>query len=189
VVDSKQEVLEAQQLIQICREYLVGLLLETERKELPRDSVDSAKRNLEMAAYFTHCELQPIHKILTLRTAANLSFKNKQMQTCASFCRRCIELGPKPEIAAQMRKMLTVAERDNTNAFQLNYDEHNPFVICSRTFVPLYRGKPQIKCPFCGASYSPKCADEAKLCNVCEVAEIGREDTVGLRISSVQGNK
>jgi coatomer subunit alpha len=110
VVDSKQEVptpqylpltikskfpqvMEAQQLMQICREYLVGLLLETARKELPRESMDDAKRNLEMAAYFTHCEIQPVHKILTLRTAANLSFKNKQMRHCASFCRRCIELG------------------------------------------------------------------------------------------------
>ena len=85
--------MEAQQLIQICREYLVGLLLETARKELPRESIDDAKRNLEMAAYFTNCEIQPIHKILTLRTAANLSFKNKQMRHCATFCRRCIELG------------------------------------------------------------------------------------------------
>ncbi|KAF7633499.1 Coatomer subunit alpha [Meloidogyne graminicola] len=93
VVDSKQEVSEAQQLIQICREYLVGLLLETARKELPRESVEDAKRNLEMAAYFTNCDIQPVHKILTLRTAANLSFKNKQMRHCATFCRRCIELG------------------------------------------------------------------------------------------------
>lgn len=85
--------MEASQLLQICREYLVALLLETARKEIPRESVDNAKRNLEMAAYFTHCEIQPVHKILTLRTAANLSFKNKQMRHCASFCRRCIELG------------------------------------------------------------------------------------------------
>jgi coatomer protein complex subunit alpha (xenin) len=129
--------MEAQQLVQICREYLVGLLLETARKDLPRESVDDVKRNLEMAAYFTHCEIQPVHKILTLRTAANLSFKNKQMRHCASFCRRCIELGyfirecigpnllspyykgPKPEIATQMRKMLTLAERDNNNAIEV----------------------------------------------------------------------
>ena len=30
---------------------------------------------LQMAAYFTHCNLQPVHLILTLRTALNLSFK------------------------------------------------------------------------------------------------------------------
>ena len=28
-----------------------------------------------MAAYFTHCNLQPVHQILTLRTALNLFFK------------------------------------------------------------------------------------------------------------------
>nr|CAD2173418.1 unnamed protein product [Meloidogyne enterolobii] len=186
VVDSKQEVLEAQQLLQICREYLVGLLLETARKDLPRESTEDAKRNLEMAAYFTNCDIQPIHKILTLRTAANLSFKNKQMRHCATFCRRCIELGPKPEVAAQMRKMLSVAERDNTNAYEINYDEHNPFVLCSKSFTPLYRGKPQVKCPFCGASYMPTFV--GSVCDVCEVAEIGR-DVPGLRIASIQSGK
>ena len=28
-----------------------------------------------MAAYFTHCNLQPVHLVLTLRTALNLAFK------------------------------------------------------------------------------------------------------------------
>ena len=28
-----------------------------------------------MAAYFTHCELQSVHSILTLRTALNLFYK------------------------------------------------------------------------------------------------------------------
>ncbi|KAI6240458.1 Coatomer subunit alpha [Aphelenchoides fujianensis] len=198
VVDSKQEVLEAQQLIKICREYLVGLLLESARKELPRDAADSIRRNVEMAAYFTHCDLQPVHKILTLRTAANLAFKNNAKLTCASFCRRCLDLGsfewilsidparllagPKPDVAANLRKMLAVAERENTNAIELTYDEHNPFVICSRTFVPIYRGKPVEKCAFCGASYLP--AHRGSVCDVCQVARIGGEAS-GLRISTV----
>lgn len=38
----------------------MGLLLETARKELPKDSIENAKRNAEMAAYFTHCQLQPV---------------------------------------------------------------------------------------------------------------------------------
>lgn len=186
VVDSKQEVVEVQQLIDICREYLVGLLLETARKELPRDNVENAKRNAEMAAYFTHCQLQPVHQILTLRIAINLFFKLKQMATCASFCRRLLELGPKPEVGAQIRKVLAAAEKEPKDAHQLNYDEHNPFVICARTFTPLYRGKPQVKCPFCGASYLPEFS--GNLCSICEVAEIGKEAT-GLRISVTQGNR
>ncbi|KAI6204356.1 Coatomer subunit alpha [Aphelenchoides besseyi] len=182
VVESKQQVLEAQQLVKICREYLVGLLLESARKELSRDAADSVRRNVEMAAYFTHCDLQPVHKILTLRTAANLAFKNNAKRACASFCRRCLELGPKPDVAANLRKMLAVAERENTNAIELTYDEHNPFVICSRTFVPIYRGKPVDKCAFCGASYLP--AYRSDVCDVCQVAQIGGEAT-GLRISSI----
>ena len=52
-----------------------------------------------MAAYFTHCKLQPVHLILTLRTAQTLFFKLKNHKTAASFARRLIELGPKPDIA------------------------------------------------------------------------------------------
>lgn len=36
VVDSKQEISEAQQLLGICREYIVGLQMEVKRKELPK---------------------------------------------------------------------------------------------------------------------------------------------------------
>ena len=94
IVDSKQEVAEAQQLVCICREYLVGLLLESARKALPRDdATETVRRNVEMAAYFTHCDLQPVHRILTLRTAANLAYKSNAKAACASFCRRCLELG------------------------------------------------------------------------------------------------
>ncbi|PAV66797.1 hypothetical protein WR25_10521 [Diploscapter pachys] len=183
VVNSKQEVAEAEQLIVICREYLAGLLLESARKELPKSSPADLKRNAELSAYFTHFDLQPIHRILTLRAAVNTFFKMKQMRTCASFCRKLLELGPKPEVAQQIRKILAVAEKENSDPHELAYDEHNPFVMCSRSFQPIYRGKPEVKCPFCGASYLPEYKGEC--CDVCEVAEIGR-DVIGLRISSLQ---
>lgn len=57
----------------------------------------------QMAAYFTHCNLQPIHMILTLRTALNLFFKLKNYKTAASFARRLLELGPKPDVATQVQ--------------------------------------------------------------------------------------
>ena len=62
---------------------------------------------LQMAAYFTHCNLQPIHMILTLRTALNLFFKLKNYKTAASFARRLLELGPKPDVAAQVWNIRT----------------------------------------------------------------------------------
>ncbi|CAI2316133.1 unnamed protein product [Caenorhabditis sp. 36 PRJEB53466] len=186
VVTTKQQVAEAEQLVTITREYLAALLLETYRKDLPKTNEEDLKRNAELAAYFTHFELQSVHRILTLRSAVNTYFKLKQMKTCASFCRRLLELAPKPEIAAQIRKILAAAERDNTDAHKLCYDEHNPFVVCSRQFVPLYRGRPLCKCPFCGASYSEGL--EGQVCNVCQVAEIGSNAT-GLSIFPAPSKK
>ena len=86
----------------------VGLKMETARKELPKATLEDQKRLCEMAAYFTHCSLQPIHQILTLRTALNLFFKLKNYKTAASFARRLLEQGPRPEVAQQARKILQV---------------------------------------------------------------------------------
>ncbi|KAL7978383.1 hypothetical protein Chor_014922 [Crotalus horridus] len=121
--------------------------------------VDNKQEIAEMAAYFTHASLQPVHMILVLRTALNLFFKLKNFKTAATFARRLLELGPKPEVAQQTRKILSACEKNPSDAHQLNYDMHNPFDICAASFRPIYRGKP--------------------------VTEIGK-DVIGLRISPLQ---
>lgn len=180
-VDSRQDVTEAQQLLGICREYLIGLQMELIRKESPKQTPDQQKRIVEMAAYFTHCNLQPIHLILTLRTALNLCFKIKNFKTASSFARRLLELGPKPEIAQQTRKILQACEKNPTNAVKLEYDELNPFSLCCMTYTPIYRGKPEEKCPLCQASYQPEF--KGTICKICKVAEVGRPSS-GLKISN-----
>jgi coatomer protein complex subunit alpha (xenin) len=102
VVETKQEIAEAQQLVEVCREYIVGLQMELFRKDSPKDSVEDQKRVCELAAYFSHCNLQPIHKILTLRTALNLFYKLKNFKTAAVFAQRLLELGPSPDVAQQV---------------------------------------------------------------------------------------
>lgn len=183
VVDTRQDISEAQQLLQICREYILGLQMETTRKELPKNTLEEQKRICELAAYFTHCNLQPVHQILTLRTAINLFFKLKNYKTAASFARRLLELGPRPEVAAQARKMLQACDKNLVDEHTLAYDEHNPFNICGKSYSPIYRGKPEEKCPLCCASFQPQY--KGTTCNVCAVAEIGK-DVMGLRISPLQ---
>ncbi|XP_058556945.1 coatomer subunit alpha [Neofelis nebulosa] len=183
VVDNKQEIAEAQQLITICREYIVGLSMEIERKKLPKETLEQQKRICEMAAYFTHSNLQPVHMILVLRTALNLFFKLKNFKTAATFARRLLELGPKPEVAQQTRKILSACEKNPTDACQLSYDMHNPFDICAASHRPIYRGKPVEKCPLSGACYSPEF--KGQVCKVTTVTEIGK-DVIGLRISPLQ---
>jgi hypothetical protein len=49
---------------------------------------EDAVRGMELAAYFTHCNLQPVHLALSLRSAMSIFFKAKNLSTCAHFCRR-----------------------------------------------------------------------------------------------------
>uniref|UniRef100_A0A674HAY1 Coatomer subunit alpha n=1 Tax=Taeniopygia guttata TaxID=59729 RepID=A0A674HAY1_TAEGU len=183
VVDNKQEIAEAQQLVAICREYIVGLSMEIERKKLPKETLEQQKRICEMAAYFTHSNLQPVHMILVLRTALNLFFKLKNFKSAATFARRLLELGPKPEVAQQTRKILAACEKNPVDSHQLNYDQHNPFDICAASYRPIYRGKALERCPLSGACYSPEF--RGQICRVTTVTEIGK-DVLGLRISPLQ---
>lgn len=183
VVENRQEIAEAQQLLSICREYVVGIKMETHRKGLPNGTLDEKKRHCELAAYFSHCNLQPVHQILTLRTALNMFFKLKNYKSAASFARRLLELGPRPEVAQQARKILQACEVNLVDEHTIEYDEHNPFNLCAVTYKPIYKGKPEEKCPLCGASFVPQF--KGTLCTVCEVAEVGK-DVVGLRISPLQ---
>jgi len=183
VADTKQDVAEAQQLLEICREYTLGLMLELDRKQLPKDTLEQQKRSCEMAAYFTHCKLQPIHQILTLRTALGLFFKLKNYQTAGSFARRLLEFGPTADVLVRIRKMLQDCDKSPTDKQKLNYDEHNPFSICAASYKPIYRGKPEEKCPLCESSYLPQYKNS--LCTVCQVAQVGK-DCTGLTICSLQ---
>ncbi|CAG0880019.1 unnamed protein product, partial [Cyprideis torosa] len=183
IVDSKQELVEVQELLTICREYINGLQLEIARKELAKTPAN-AIRVAEMAAYFTHVQVQPAHQVLTLRTALNICFKLKCYRTASSLARRLLDLGPKPEIANQARKILQVCDKNPTDEQQLKYDEHNPFSVCGISYTPIYRGKPEEKCPFCQVSFCPE--HKGKLCPVCTVAEVGKDGS-GLRISAHQG--
>ncbi|EGD72417.1 COP1 protein [Salpingoeca rosetta] len=176
VVSSRSELQEVQQLAKICREYVVGLSLEIRRREIAKDPSQAA-RAAELAAYFTHCDLQPFHMILVLKTAQTLFYKLKNFKTCASFARRLLELGPKVDLATKTKKILQACEKNMVDAVEIDYDMHNPFTISLKSMKPIYKGKPQVTCPFCSAVYEPEC--EGETCLACEVAEIGRS-AVGL---------
>lgn len=179
VVESKQEEAEATQLREICTNYLVGLTMEGKRKELPKNTTEEQVRICEMAAYFTHCNLQPVHQILTLRTACNLFFKIKNFKTSGSFARRLLELGPKPEVAQQTRKILQACDKNPTDEHKLKYDEFNPFDICAASNVPIYRGQEKEDCSFCQAKYLKEYKDS--VCLICQVGQVGKS-VQGLKI-------
>jgi coatomer subunit alpha len=178
VVDSRREVDEVKELIEIVREYILGLKMELKRKEL-RDDVT---RQQELAAYFTNCKLQRIHMRLVLSSAMALCFKQKNYATAAHFARMLLENSPQEAQARKARQVLQACQ-DKDDSHQLNYDFRNPFIVCGATYVPIYRGQKDISCPYCGSRFAPSI--EGQLCTICELAIVGA-DASGLVCSPTQ---
>ncbi|XP_017615248.1 coatomer subunit alpha-1-like [Gossypium arboreum] len=180
VVESRREVDEVKELIIIAKEYVLGMQMELKRREMK----DNPVRQQELAAYFTHCNLQLPHLRLVLLNAMTVCYKAKNLATAANFARRLLETNPTNENQAKTaRQVLQAAERNMTDASQLNYDFRNPFVTCGATYVPIYRGQKDVSCPYCTARFVP--TQGGQLCTVCDLAVVGA-DASGLLCSPSQ---
>jgi len=179
-VAPRKEVDEVKELVTICKEYHIALRCELRRKELKEEDATHA---MELAAYFTHCNLQPVHLALSLRSAMTVFFKSKNLATCATFCRRLLDLSPGQKIADQARQVLAACEKAPTDAVKINYDPRNPFDICSITFSPVYKGSKYAEDPYTGARFQPSC--EGQLSPLGDIVQVGA-DASGLLISATQ---
>ncbi|MED6124238.1 hypothetical protein PIB30_057184 [Stylosanthes scabra] len=180
VVESRREVDEVKELIIIVKEYVLGLQMELRRREIK----DNPAKQQELAAYFTHCNLQTPHLRLALQNAMTVCVKAKNLATAYNFARRLLETNPTVESQTKAaRQVIAVAERNMTDATELDYDFRNPFVICGATYVPIYRGQKDISCPYCTSRFVP--SEEGKLCTVCDLAVVGA-DASGLLCSPSQ---
>ena len=94
VASTEEQASEIKELVTTCREYIIGLTLETERRRLVAEEPDKVAKSLELAAYFTHCKLQPAHIQLALRSAMNVFHKAGNPATAAVFARRLIDASP-----------------------------------------------------------------------------------------------
>lgn len=187
VVDTKAEELEIKELLAIAREYKTAVAMELERKALPETSPPA--RRIELAAYLTHCALQPAHLLLALNLAMSFAFKHQNFITAAGFARRIVEMpeAANPAYAAlvqKARKVLSASEAQARNAHVLQYDERNPFVLCCGSFTPIYRGSPSIRSALCGAHYKPEF--RGQVCRIDGMSAVGVE-TLGLVVRSAGG--
>lgn len=173
-VSSASDADEHKQLLNLCKEYIVGLSLELERK-----SCSDSKRALELAAYFTHCQLQPVHQQLSLQMAMSLSFNAKNYLSASSFARRLLDLNPPAAVAAKARKIKSASDKTPRDEITLVYDEYSPFDLCAASLTPLYQGSENLLCPFCHAAYQT--SHRNSLCVVCQLSLVGSSGT-GLRV-------
>ncbi|KAG0944304.1 hypothetical protein G6F57_008410 [Rhizopus arrhizus] len=146
VTGNDDEAQELVQLIEICREYLLGLSMEQKRRSINGTSPEDLTRALELAAYFTHCQLQVKHMHLALRQATKQAFKARNFSTASRFATRLLELAPPSKYAEEARRIQDVCERTLQDELTLNYDQYNPFDVCAFSFKPIYRGSPKKEC-------------------------------------------
>jgi coatomer subunit alpha len=182
VANSRTETNDIKELLSVCREYMTAVRVKTAIGTAANDPVKS----LELNAYFTHCNLQPAHLMLALKTAMAAAFKAKNFINATSFSRRLLEL---PDMGSERnadsrvkaQKVLTKSEQAGRNEHKIDYDEMNPFQLDCASFKPLYKGSPIIKCSYCASAYDP--SYQGKLCVTCNLCAAGIE-TVGLVVQN-----
>lgn len=165
---------EVTELLDICREYMTAIRIKNANMK------SSSQRQLELSAYFTHCNLQPGHLALALNLAMTQSYKGGNFINAAAFARRVLELpslAHQNEIFSKAQLVLKNSEQKARNAHTLNYDERNPFQIDCKKLVPIYRGSPAAICSYCSSIYSPDA--KGGLCATCNISLVGVE-TLGL---------
>jgi coatomer protein complex subunit alpha (xenin) len=170
-VTSNDEATEWRRLVTTAREYLLGVSIEIERRRVAQEDPDNVKRVLELAAYFVHCQLQPAHMQIALRSAIGAFAKANNHATAARFAQKLIDLNPDPKIIAQARQRIAAGERNPRDAVEIAYDQFTEFEICAATYTPIYRGSPSARCPYTDAAYLPEL--RGKLDALVQVAEIG----------------
>mmetsp|Transcript_12825 Transcript_12825/g.19436 ORF Transcript_12825/g.19436 Transcript_12825/m.19436 type:complete len:1256 (+) Transcript_12825:97-3864(+) len=178
VTSGRNEASEVKELLQIAREYVTALRI----KNAMSETAGNPARTTELSAYFTHCNLQPPHLLLALRSAMGTAFKNKNFITAASFARRLLELPDmKSERNAELRikagKVLQKSESMARNEHNLNYNDSTVFRIDCKDFVPRYSNDDVSECPYCGSVYGKEM--HGKSCLTCGLSTVGVE-TIGL---------
>lgn len=174
VVEGKKEHNEVMEVLNVAREYVQALNVELQRKE----EKDPA-RIVEMAAYFTHYKLQTPHLILALGQAMTQAYKAGNFKTAMNLAKRILDLDPPQERGEKARKVIQACEqKGNAEALKLDYDDRNPFTLCTVTKKPMYRGTVEaIRCPFCMSPAHP--SNKGTRCNVCDLSILG-EQAAGL---------
>jgi coatomer protein complex subunit alpha (xenin) len=179
---SRSDTNDLKELLDVAREYMTAVRLKAALDEANTSGESSAVRSLELSAYFTHCNLQPSHLMLALKTAMANAFKAKNFINAASFARRLLELPDmnserNADSRSKAQKVLQKSEQQGRNEFTIAYDEMNPFSLDCLNLKPIYKGSPLVKCPYCFSAYAPEL--KGSLCVTCGISVIGI-DAIGL---------
>jgi coatomer subunit alpha len=90
---SQAEADDVAKTVETIREYIIGLSVEIQRRGIDTSTPEGIKRNLELAAYFTHFQMSPQHRGLAYIQAMTQFNKYKNTATAGEFAQKYIALG------------------------------------------------------------------------------------------------
>ncbi|KAI0464944.1 coatomer subunit alpha [Komagataella kurtzmanii] len=175
-VKTQEEEEKLFQVLQTCREYILGLSIELARRQLSQDQV---KRSLELAAYFTRAKLQPAHRVSALQVAMTQSFKHKNFISASYFSGEFLKLVTSGTRAEQAQKIKLKSDQIANDSIEIDFDPYAEFDICAGTFTPIYKGSRFASESLVGAKY--QVSEEGKLCSITKITQIGATSS-GLRL-------
>ncbi|CAJ1023095.1 WD domain, G-beta repeat/Coatomer WD associated region/Coatomer (COPI) alpha subunit C-terminus, putative [Leishmania lindenbergi] len=174
VVKDDQQKATLREIMAVAPEYTRALALQLQLRTLSASSVEA----LQLALYFTHFRLHRAHLTLALSQAMSKAYKQKNIKTAAEVARRLLEQDPPKNKAQQAAAIIAEADRNPTNAVPIDYDERNPFIMCSASYKPMYKGVVSpVRCSYCLSPADP--SYRGTLCPVCKLSKIG-VDCAGL---------
>eukprot|EP00917_Polyrhabdina_sp_WS-2016_P002417 GHVP01005177.1.p1 GENE.GHVP01005177.1~~GHVP01005177.1.p1 ORF type:complete len:1056 (+),score=189.34 GHVP01005177.1:278-3169(+) len=148
------------ELLMKTREYGRGLMMEIEKKKETKNK--NTERVVELACYFTLCDLYKEHKELTLRSAMSVSFKNGYRKISRQLAQKFID-----DFGAhntQTRKIM----RDNSEINEeLNIEFDDDTIVCNGSFKAILNESNYFRCSYCKAIYGEEY--EGSECRICEL--------------------
>ncbi|KAI5953132.1 hypothetical protein KGF54_002503 [Candida jiufengensis] len=175
-VETEEQETKCHEILSLCGEYILGLSIELKRRSLPPTDI---KRNLELASYFTRCNLQPSHKLNALNVAMTQSFKNKNFASSSYFAEEFLKISSSGPRAEQASKLKQKSDSIASDSISIDFDPYAEFQICCGSFTPIYKGDSFVEEALVGAKYKPEF--KGSICNITDITSIGVPAS-GLRI-------
>lgn len=178
-----EQIDRVKEMIEISKEYILGLQIWLARKEITGKELEDQKRVCELTVYFSKLNMAK-HKGRVLEEALKVFLKRpkdlQKTQAAASVARRF--LGHPSSSDPSKSKMVAEAEKIKSSydiqvdqRVGLDFEDQNPYFLCATSYKPIKKNVLVASCPLCDAKYKPEFT--GKTCNICTLSEIGRQTT------------
>ncbi|CAD8059894.1 unnamed protein product [Paramecium primaurelia] len=161
-------------IVPICYNYIMAMNCELNKKD------QSVSRQIELACYMAMCDLQPIHRSLTLRAAMSLAYKHKNYLTgaqVAKYLLKLLEKAPqgsayaKIEVIENVKKIQKNCEQQSRNEYQIDFEEEYLIQGCKILFadtLTINKEQSNHQCQFDKAIHT----QNRKICKICDLCYI-----------------